>query len=68
MGATTMHREELRAYLDGLLEAARFRVHKPLGAYYVMTEIDALGWDDDVAFVRHLVDPRPLIQKLSKAA
>ena len=26
------------------------------GAYYVMTEIDGLGWDDDVAFARHLVE------------
>jgi aminotransferase len=45
-----------RDRLVAILEAARFRVHKPLGAYYVMTEIDALGWDDDVAFVRHLVE------------
>ena len=29
--------------------------HVPRGAYYVMTEIDGLGWDDDVAFARHLV-------------
>ena len=28
----------------------------PRGAYYVMTEIDGLGWDDDVAFARHLVE------------
>jgi aminotransferase len=45
-----------RERLVAILEAARFRVHKPLGAYYVMTEIDALGWDDDLAFVRHLVE------------
>jgi aminotransferase len=45
-----------RDRLVAILEAARFRVHKPLGAYYVMTEIDGLGWDDDVAFVRHLVE------------
>jgi len=39
-----------------LLERSGFRVYRPAGAYYVMTEIDALGWDDDVAFARHLVE------------
>jgi aminotransferase len=45
-----------RERLVGILERAGFRVHRPRGAYYVMTEIDGLGWDDDVAFVRHLVE------------
>ncbi|HEX6738967.1 MAG TPA: aminotransferase class I/II-fold pyridoxal phosphate-dependent enzyme [Vicinamibacteria bacterium] len=45
-----------RARLLGILEGAGFRVHRPRGAYYVMTEIDGLGWDDDVAFARHLVE------------
>ena len=44
-----------RDRLIGILEGAGFRVHRPKGAYYLMTEIDGLGWDDDVAFVRHLV-------------
>jgi aminotransferase len=44
-----------RERLLGILERSGFRVHKPRGAYYVMTEIDGLGWDDDVAFSRHLV-------------
>ena len=39
-----------------ILERAGFRVYRPHGAYYVMTEIDGLGWDDDVAFARHLVE------------
>ncbi len=39
-----------------VLERAGFRVHRPQGAYYVMTEIDGFGWDDDVAFARHLVE------------
>jgi aminotransferase len=39
-----------------ILERAGFRVYRPAGAYYVMTEIDGLGWDDDVAFARHLVE------------
>ena len=51
-GAYRRRRERLVA----ILERAGFRVHRPRGAYYVMTEIDGLGWDDDVAFVRHLVE------------
>ena len=39
-----------------ILQRAGFRTHVPRGAYYVMTEIDGLGWDDDVAFARHLVE------------
>jgi aminotransferase len=44
-----------RERLVGILQQSGFRVHRPRGAYYVMTEIDGLGWDDDVAFSRHLV-------------
>ncbi len=39
-----------------VLEQAGFRVHKPQGAYYTMTEIDAFGFADDVAFARHMVE------------
>jgi aspartate/methionine/tyrosine aminotransferase len=39
-----------------VLEQAGFRVHKPAGAYYTMTEIDAFGFADDVAFARHMVE------------
>lgn len=45
-----------RERLLPVLERAGFRVHVPRGAYYAMTEIDAFGWDDDVAFARHLVE------------
>jgi len=45
-----------RARIVPMLERAGFRVHSPRGAYYVMTEIDGLGWDDDVAFARYLVE------------
>jgi aspartate/methionine/tyrosine aminotransferase len=45
-----------RDRLVPILQRAGFRTHVPRGAYYVMTEIDALGWDDDVAFARHLVE------------
>ncbi len=45
-----------RDRLVGMLENSGFRVYKPKGAYYVMTEIDAFGFDDDVRFTRHLVE------------
>ena len=45
-----------RDRLVPILQGAGFRAHVPRGAYYVMTEIDGLGWDDDVAFARHLVE------------
>jgi aminotransferase len=44
-----------RDRLLGILDRAGFGVYRPRGAYYVMTEIGPLGWDDDVAFARHLV-------------
>ena len=47
---------ERRDTLVPALEAAGFRVWRPAGAYYVMTDIGGLGWDDDVAFARHLVE------------
>jgi aminotransferase len=39
-----------------LLDKAGFRTYRPSGAYYVMTDITALGWEDDVAFSRHMVE------------
>ncbi len=46
---------EKRDYLVPALEAAGFRAFAPHGAYYVMTDISGFGFDDDVAFARHLV-------------
>jgi len=37
------------------LEEAGFRCFKPRGAYYVMTDISAFGFPDDLAFTQHLV-------------
>ncbi len=45
-----------RERLLRIVDAAGFKTHRPRGAYYVMTEIDAFGWNDDVAFARHLVE------------
>jgi len=48
-----------RDLLCGLLEAAGFRVFKPEGAYYVLTEcahfLERLGLPDDTAFAMYLV-------------
>ena len=38
-----------------ILEAAGFKCFSPRGAYYIMTDISAFGFPDDVAFSRHLV-------------
>jgi aminotransferase len=37
------------------LEQAGFRCFLPRGAYYVMTDISAFGFADDLAFTRYLV-------------
>lgn len=44
-----------RDRLISILTSAGFSCYQPAGAYYIMTDIGPLGWDDDVAFVRHLV-------------
>jgi aminotransferase len=38
-----------------LLERHGFRVYRPSGAYYVMTDISGFGGGDDVQFARELV-------------
>jgi aspartate/methionine/tyrosine aminotransferase len=45
-----------RERLLGILERTGFRAFPPEGAYYVMADITAFGWEDDVSFVRHLVE------------
>ena len=37
------------------LEKAGFKAFRPDGAYYVMTDIGAFGFKDDVEFTRHLI-------------
>jgi L-glutamine---4-(methylsulfanyl)-2-oxobutanoate aminotransferase len=44
-----------RDMLLPVLEEAGFRVFRPDGAYYIMTDISAFGFGDDIAFTRHLV-------------
>ena len=44
-----------RDHLIPALTAAGFRCFRPRGAYYVMTDISAFGFNDDVAFSQYLV-------------
>jgi aspartate/methionine/tyrosine aminotransferase len=44
-----------RDHLIPALQVAGFECFSPRGAYYVMTDISAFGFDDDVEFVRYLV-------------
>jgi aspartate/methionine/tyrosine aminotransferase len=44
-----------RDLLLGLLEGAGFRCFRPDGAYYIMTDIRDFGFEDDHAFVRHMI-------------
>jgi L-glutamine---4-(methylsulfanyl)-2-oxobutanoate aminotransferase len=39
----------------GILGAGGFQCFKPRGAYYIMTDISAFGFPDDVAFAQYLV-------------
>ncbi len=47
---------ERRDYLCDVLTACGLEVLRPEGTYFVMADIRPLGWDDDVAFCRHLVE------------
>ncbi len=44
-----------RDHLMPALTAAGFRCFRPRGAYYVMTDISAFGFADDVSFTKYLV-------------
>src|SRR6202140_1319132 len=44
-----------RERLPQILTCAGFKVYKPFGAYYIMTDISAFGFPDDVAFAKFLV-------------
>jgi aspartate/methionine/tyrosine aminotransferase len=44
-----------RDHLIPALEAAGFKCYLPRGAYYVMTDISAFGFADDVEFTKYLV-------------
>ena len=45
-----------RDHILETLSGVGFRCFVPRGAYYVMTDISGFGFQDDVAFVRHLIE------------
>ncbi len=47
---------ERRDHIIESLQSAGFQCHVPRGAYYVMTDVSAFGFPDDVAFVSHLIE------------
>ncbi|HEX8150803.1 MAG TPA: aminotransferase class I/II-fold pyridoxal phosphate-dependent enzyme [Pyrinomonadaceae bacterium] len=52
LGREYLRRRDL---LLPVLEDVGFKVFRPDGAYYVMTDISAFGFADDVEFTRHLI-------------
>jgi len=44
-----------RDRLLAMLERTGFRCYRPSGAYYIMTDISAFGFDNDVDFTQYLV-------------
>ena len=47
--------QKRRDVLLEILERHHFTCYKPLGAYYIMTDISTFGFADDVEFARYLV-------------
>jgi aspartate/methionine/tyrosine aminotransferase len=48
--------ERRRDTLLGILGAAGFGCVAPEGAYYILADIGAFGFTDDVMFIRHLIE------------
>ena len=48
--------EERRDFLARVLDEAGFRIYRPHGAYYIMTDVKHFGFSDDVAFAFYLVE------------
>ena len=45
-----------RDMLLGLLEGTGFQCFRPQGAYYIMSDIQKLGFADDYACIRHMIE------------
>jgi aspartate/methionine/tyrosine aminotransferase len=52
----TREYQERRNFLLRVLEDAGFRVYRPDGAYYIMTDVSSFGFSDNVAFAFYLVE------------
>ena len=44
-----------RDVMLGMLREAGFEVFSPRGAYYIMTDFSAFGYDDDVKFTEYMI-------------
>lgn len=47
--------QKRRDLLVPVLREAGFKAYVPKGAYYVMTDVSAFGYENDLAFAKHLV-------------
>ena len=47
---------ERRDFMLAILERSGFRCLKPRGAYYIMADISHLGFENDIALARHMVE------------
>ncbi len=47
--------QKKRDYIMPALQNAGFKCASPEGAYYVMADISAFGFEDDIAFTKHLI-------------
>src|SRR4030043_1515582 len=48
--------QERRDFLAEVLDEAGFRIYRPHGAYYIMTDVGHFGFTDDTAFAFYLVE------------
>jgi aminotransferase len=48
--------QERREFFSHVLEETGFRIFRPQGAYYIMTDVGHFGFSDDVAFAFYLVE------------
>lgn len=50
------HYTSLRDYALAMLAGAGFQCIAPDGAYYIMADVSRFGFENDVAFVRHMIE------------
>lgn len=55
-GDLARHYETKRSQLTRILEGVGFRCYAPKGAYYIMCDISAFDFSDDVTFAKYLVE------------
>lgn len=55
-GKLRVEYQNRRDLLSERLDESGFRCYRPRGAYYVMADISAFGFKDDISFVRHMIE------------